>query len=85
MLPGCVYDAAYRARRSLASRDSVAIRSHDVVLSAEALEISASGCRTTRRALLPVFIGNSIGGIGLVSLLKYGEVTADANESLQTL
>jgi formate/nitrite transporter FocA (FNT family) len=55
--------------------------SHIIAGSIEVLTTVAAGERTWSEYvvgfLVPVFIGNTVGGIGLVSLLNYGQVATE--------
>ncbi len=59
--------------------------SHIIAGSVEALYAVAAGAASWGQYLggflLPVFIGNSIGGVALVSLLNYGQVAPEGPES----
>lgn len=59
--------------------------SHIIAGSVEALyAVAAGGALWTQYVvnfLVPVFIGNCIGGVGLVAILNYGQVVPEQNES----
>lgn len=63
---------------------SAAGLSHIIAGSVEALYVVASGQYPwtvyVTNFLVPVFIGNCIGGVGLVALLNYGQVVPEAEE-----
>lgn len=63
---------------------SAAGLSHIIAGSVEALYVVASGqypwTAYITNFLVPVFIGNCIGGVGLVALLNYGQVVPEAEE-----
>ncbi|MBC5801167.1 MAG: formate/nitrite transporter family protein [Candidatus Eremiobacteraeota bacterium] len=66
----------------------VASFSHIIAGSVEVLYVVASGhlsgAAYLQSYLLPVFIGNVIGGTSLVALLNYGQIVAEGNESRQS-
>jgi formate/nitrite transporter FocA (FNT family) len=58
--------------------------SHIIAGSVEALYVVASGqwpwTAYVTGFLVPVFIGNCIGGVGLVAILNYGQVVPESGE-----
>jgi formate/nitrite transporter FocA (FNT family) len=58
--------------------------SHIIAGSVEALYVVAAGqwpwTAYVTNFLIPVFIGNCIGGVGLVALLNYGQVVPESGE-----
>jgi formate-nitrite transporter family protein len=61
--------------------------SHIIAGSVEALYVVAAGqwpwTQYVTDFLVPVFIGNCIGGVGLVALLNYGQVVTESDEEPQ--